>query len=57
MIAMKSKIGSIQATGSGTLLIIVPSVVALDSAFPFKPRDKVMVRIEGNRVIVEKASV
>lgn len=51
---MKAKVGSIQATSASTLLVIIPSAVALDSAFPFKPHEKVMVRIEGEQVIIEK---
>jgi hypothetical protein len=56
MINMRAKAGSVQSTSAGTALIIVPSAVALDTAFPFRPHDKVMVRIDGERVIVEKLS-
>jgi hypothetical protein len=52
---MREKIGSVQATNAGTALIVVPAAVAQDTAFPFKPRDKVWVRIEQGRLIVEKA--
>jgi len=34
-------------------VIFVPKLVALDSAFPFKPGDRVLIKIEGNRVVVE----
>jgi hypothetical protein len=52
---MKEKIGSIQfASSGGTALIVVPSLVALDSTWPFCKGEKVLIRIEGQRVIVEK---
>jgi len=54
---MRAKIGSIQSTSAGTALIIIPSAVALDSAFPFKPHEKVLVRIEGEKLIIEKVKV
>lgn len=51
---MKTKVGSVQSTSAGTALVIIPSAVANDSSFPFKPHEKVIVRIEGERVIIEK---
>jgi hypothetical protein len=52
---MRAKIGSVQFSSSGgTALIVVPSLVALDSAFPFTRGEKVMIRIDEERIIVEK---
>jgi hypothetical protein len=34
--------------------IYIPASVAKDSAFPFSPGEKVVVRIEGERVVIEK---
>lgn len=34
-------------------VIFVPKLVALDSAFPLKPGDKVLIKVEGNKVIIE----
>ena len=34
--------------------IYIPASVAKDSAFPFSPGEKVIVRIEGNKLIIEK---
>ena len=39
---------------SRTLYLRVPSRIAQDSAFPFKPGEKVIIRIEGNKLVVEK---
>ena len=44
-------------TGSKTYdkyFIYIPTSVAKDSAFPFKPGEKVIIRIEGNKLIIEK---
>ena len=35
--------------------IYIPTELARDSAFPFKEGDKVKVRIEGNKLIIEKS--
>ena len=51
---MKEKIGTIKPTKFSTVLIIVPADIAKDSAFPFKPPESVMVRIDGERLIIEK---
>jgi len=34
--------------------IYVPKLLALDSAFPFKPGEKVLIRVDENRLIIEK---
>lgn len=39
---------------SRTGIIYVPSDLAIDSAFPFKDGDRVKIRIDGKRLIVEK---
>lgn len=52
---MKEKIGTVKPTKWGTVLLIIPSAVAQDSAFPFNPPEKVNVRIEGECLIVEKS--
>jgi len=35
-------------------LIYIPKLLALDSQFPFKPGDKVFIRVDGKRLIIEK---
>ncbi len=51
---MREQIGSIQPTTAGTALLVIPASVAQDSAFPFNIHEKVKVRIEGNKLVVEK---
>lgn len=34
--------------------INLPSSFVLDSAFPFKPNEEIVVRIDGKKVILEK---
>ena len=34
--------------------IYLPSTLVTDSAFPFKPKEKLIVRIQGDRLVVEK---
>jgi hypothetical protein len=52
---MKSKVGSVQGVSSGTtMLIVVPSHIAMDSAWPFKRGEKVNVTIVGQKLIIEK---
>jgi hypothetical protein len=47
--------GTFTRAGRGrTGCIIVPADVVGDTSFPFKYGDKVMVRIEAGRLIVEK---
>ncbi len=38
----------------GTAILYVPSQIAQDSAFPFHPPEKVKIRIDGERLIIEK---
>lgn len=51
---MKAKIGSIKPTKFSTVIIIVPADIAKDSAFPFNPPEKVMVRIDGDKLLIER---
>ena len=39
----------------GKAYIFLPKKLTEDSAFPFKPRDEVIVKIQGNRLIIEPA--
>jgi hypothetical protein len=34
--------------------IYLPSTLVTDSTFPFKPKEKLVVRIQGERLLVEK---
>ncbi|AEA47515.1 hypothetical protein Arcve_1513 [Archaeoglobus veneficus SNP6] len=34
--------------------IYIPTNVAKDSAFPFKPGEEVVIRIDGDRLVIEK---
>ncbi len=34
--------------------VYIPTSVAKDSAFPFKPGEEVIVRIDGKRLVIEK---
>jgi len=34
--------------------IYLPSTLVTDSAFPFKPKEKLLVKIQGDRLLVEK---
>jgi len=36
------------------LLIYLPKKMTEDSAFPFKPREEVIVRIEGDKLIITR---
>jgi len=52
---VKEGIGRIVPIGAGnTRYISVPSKVATDDRFPFNDQENVRIRIDGNRVIVEK---
>ena len=35
-------------------MIYIPRLLASDSAYPFKIEDKVIVKIKGNKLIIEK---
>ncbi|MGQ9515220.1 MAG: hypothetical protein ACUVTL_09295 [Thermoproteota archaeon] len=34
--------------------IYLPSILVTDSAFPFKPKDRLVVKIKGERLLIEK---
>ena len=52
---MKEAIGKITPSPrSRTLILYIPSVLTVDSTFPFKPPESVVVRIDGERLIIEK---
>jgi len=62
---MREKISSIQPVSydknglrviAGTALLIIPASIAQDTAFPFMLHEKVMVRIEDKRLVVEKVN-
>lgn len=47
--------GRIHEPVKGRVVIYVPADVHKDSAFPFKPREEVDIKIVGKKLIVEKA--
>ena len=52
---MKEKISKIVRTkGGNTGIVIIPADIVKDSAFPFNLPAVVKVRIEGQRLIIEK---
>ena len=46
--------GSIYQHAKGRLVIYIPADVSKDSAFPFEVSEKVKVRIDGKKIVVEK---
>lgn len=46
--------GAIYEHAKGRIVIYVPAKVRSDSAFPFEVGEKVNVRIDGKKLIVEK---
>lgn len=46
--------GSFYEHAKGRLVLYIPADVRKDSRFPFKAGDKVRIRIEGKRLLVEK---
>jgi len=53
---VKEAIGTFQIPMRGrTGIIYVPADLVIDSTFPFKVGDKVKIRIDGERLIVEEA--
>lgn len=54
---MREAIGKIvPSPKSRTGIIYVPADMMVDSAFPFKPPMKVNIRIEGQKLIIEKGA-
>ena len=47
--------GKMQKNSQGKNFIYVATKVAEDSQFPFDHQDKLKIRVDGDRVIVEKA--
>ena len=47
--------GKVHSPEASRTIIYVSQRVASDSAFPFKPGDELTVRIEGKRLVIEKA--
>lgn len=47
--------GSFYEHAKGRLVLYIPADVRKDSAFPFRVGEKVRVRIDGRRLIVDKA--
>jgi hypothetical protein len=35
-------------------MIYLPSILVTDSAFPFKPKDRLVVKIQGEKLLIEK---
>ena len=46
--------GKIQEPVKNRVLIYIPADVHKDSAFPFKDKEDVNVKIDGDRLIIEK---
>lgn len=46
--------GSFYEHAKGRLVLYIPADVRKDSRFPFKVGEKVRVRVEGKRLLVEK---
>lgn len=40
-----------------TGLIYIPADVVKDSSFPFKPNEELTIRIEGEKLVIEKKNV
>jgi hypothetical protein len=47
--------GSFYEHAKGRLVLYIPADVRKDSQFPFKAGDTVRIRIEGRRLVAEKA--
>ena len=52
--ALEAKTTLIPHKKAKTLYLTIPSAIANDSAFPFKPGEKVTIVIKGKKLIVEK---
>ena len=52
--ALEAKTTLIPHKKAKTLYLTIPSAVANDSAFPFKPGEEVKITIKGNKLVVEK---
>lgn len=47
--------GSLYEHTKGKVVLYLPAAVVRDSAFPFEVGDKLRIRIEGKRLIVERS--
>jgi len=47
-------VGKVHEPVKGRIMIYIPASVHRDSQFPFKPKENVTVRIDGDRLVVEK---
>ena len=55
MMFMREMIGKLtKSDKSATGILYIPADLMVDSAFPFKPPESVKVRIDGERLIIEK---
>ena len=46
--------GSFYEHAKGRLVLYIPADLRKDSSFPFRVSQKVLIRIEGKRLVVEK---
>lgn len=46
--------GKVHEPVKGRIMIYIPANVHKDSAFPFKPKEDVEVRIEGKKLLIKK---
>jgi hypothetical protein len=51
--ALRGK-GSIYQHVKGKMYVYIPATIRDDSTFPFKPGEKVVVNIDGDKLIVER---
>lgn len=52
--ALKARSKLIPHPTAKTLYLTIPSAIANDSAFPFKPGQKVTILIKGKKLIVDR---
>ncbi|MEM3506419.1 MAG: hypothetical protein QXT31_02035 [Candidatus Bathyarchaeia archaeon] len=45
---------SIPSKSSSTGVIYIPADIVKDSSFPFQPNEEVVVRIDGEKLIIER---
>jgi hypothetical protein len=45
---------SIPSKASSTGVIYIPADVVKDSSFPFQPNEEVVVRIDGEKLVIER---
>ncbi|MFA5771677.1 MAG: hypothetical protein WC974_02990 [Thermoplasmata archaeon] len=47
-------IGRVLEPTKGRIMVYIPADVHKDSTFPFKPKEKVRIRIDEDKVVIEK---